>query len=46
MTSVSIGPIAILGAGNVGQALARGLLASRRITASGLALTMFGLVRE
>jgi pyrroline-5-carboxylate reductase len=39
MTSTSIGPIAILGAGNVGQALARGLLAAKRITAADLALT-------
>jgi len=39
MTSTSIGPIAILGAGNVGQALARGLLAARRINAADLALT-------
>lgn len=39
MTSASIGPIAILGAGNVGQALARGLLATKRIAAAELTLT-------
>ncbi len=39
MMTVSIGPIAILGAGNVGQALARGLLAAKRVSAADLALT-------
>ncbi len=39
MTIQSLGPIAILGAGNVGQALARGLLAASRATVGDLALT-------
>lgn len=39
MTIHSTGPIAILGAGNVGLALARGLLAAKRLAPADLALT-------
>jgi len=39
MANDAIGPIAILGAGNVGQALARGLLAAKRLAAADIALT-------
>ena len=39
MTDQSVGPIAILGAGNVGQALARGLASSARVAAGDITLT-------
>lgn len=38
-TQAALGPIAILGGGNVGQALARGLIASGRYRAADIALT-------
>ncbi len=39
IASEGLGPIAILGGGNVGQALARGLLATRRFRAADITLT-------
>lgn len=39
MTELTTGPIAILGAGNVGQALARGLLGTRGVRAADITLT-------
>lgn len=39
MTDQTVGPIAILGAGNVGQALARGLVSNARIAAGDITLT-------
>ena len=39
MTELTTGPIAILGAGNVGQALARGLLGTKGVRAADITLT-------
>ena len=39
MNNQTTGPIAILGAGNVGQALARGLVATGKLSAGGITLT-------
>ena len=39
MTELTTGPIAILGAGNVGQALARGLLGTKSVRAADITLT-------
>jgi pyrroline-5-carboxylate reductase len=39
VTELTTGPIAILGAGNVGQALARGLLGAKGVRAADITLT-------